>query len=270
VKNSLDSPDICVVILSCDKYSDLWPLFFELFFRCWPDCPFSIYLFANRKIYSDTRVKTILSGEDPDWSTSVEVCLRQIEHRHVMLFFDDVMLDKPVESEKISRLVDFVNREDPAYLRFRRFPRPEQRLDQHFGRCVTDGLYRTSVFAIWKREVLIELLCKGESAWMFELKSVSRALQFPDFFGVYEEYFSYIHGVEKGLWIRGAFNRLRRLGCQPDVTRRALMSDAQHRKYIQSNFKTFIFNRTPSKLKPTLIKLSSSIRKLIGKRDSDV
>lgn len=263
---STDRPDICIVVLSCDKYSDLWPSFFELFFRFWPGCPFPIYLYSNRKTFCDPRVKSILSGDDPDWSTSIKVCLEQIGHRHVWMFFDDVMIDQPVDEAKISRLVDFVGREDPAYLRFRRFPRPEERLDRDFGRCVESSLYRTSVFAIWRREVLVELLRSGESAWTFEHESVGRSRRFHDFYGVYDEYFSYIHGVEKGVWIRAAVTALRRLGCIPDISQRALMSDVQHRVYLRASLKTFIFNRTPSRFKSTLLKLSSGSKKLIGKK----
>lgn len=267
MRPSLGGPDICIVVLSCDKYSDLWGPFFELFFRFWPNCPFQIYLFANRKEISDTRIKSVLSGDDPDWSTSVKTCLEKIGHRHVWLFFDDVMLSEEVDQTKISRLTDFVVREDPAYLRFRRFPKPEVKLDRDFGRCVESSLYRTSIFAIWKRENLIDLLRNGESAWTFEHESVDRACKFPDFYGVYEDYFSYIHGVEKGLWIRPAIEQLLNLGCKPDISRRAIMSNAQHRKYIASSIKTYIFNRTPSGLKPVLLQLASRVKNLFGKNE---
>ncbi|MFA5041148.1 MAG: hypothetical protein WC464_05905, partial [Bdellovibrionales bacterium] len=160
------TPDIGIVVLSCDKYSDLWPVFFELFFRFWPDCPFPVYLFANRQSFADQRVHTVLSGDDPDWSSSVKACLRQINHRYVWLFFDDVMLDRPVQAAKISRLVDFVVDKDPSYLRFRRFPKPDTRKSRDFGRCEEKSLYRTSVLAIWKRDVLLDLLREGESAWV--------------------------------------------------------------------------------------------------------
>ena len=35
-----------ILIVSCDKYSDLWDPFFKLFFKFWPDCPFNIYLLS--------------------------------------------------------------------------------------------------------------------------------------------------------------------------------------------------------------------------------
>ena len=257
-------PDIGIVVLSCDKYSDLWPVFFELFFRAWPDCPFPIYLFANRETYPDQRVKTVLSIDDPDWSTSTKKCLRQITHRHVWLLFDDVFLDREVQAKKINLLLNFLHSEDPSYLRFRRFPRPDRRTSLHFGECKAGSTYRTSLLGIWKREVLLDLLKEGESAWTFEHNGLARSSKYSDFYGVYEEYLSYIHAVERGLWSRKAVTRIHRLGCKIDMERRQMMSKVQHRKYQKTLIRTFIFNRTPSRFKPLLFKLAALSRQVAG------
>jgi hypothetical protein len=258
-------PDICIVVLSCDKYGDLWPLFFRLFFRFWPDCQYPVYLFANRQSYDgDSRVRTVLSGDDPDWSTSVMTCLRQLKHKHVWLFFDDEFLDKQIYPDKINRLSNFIADKNPSYLRFRKFPKPDKRISRYFGRCRENTLYRTSVFAIWKREVLLDLMHEGESAWDFERNSVSRSDKYPDFYGVYEEYLSYIHGVERGVWSRKAVEKIRRLGLEPDLARRPEMSLTQHRQFQKACLRTYIFNRAPSRLKPVLIKLAALSRRIIG------
>ena len=36
--------DSAILILSCDKFSDLWKPFFDLFWKYWPDCPYNVYL----------------------------------------------------------------------------------------------------------------------------------------------------------------------------------------------------------------------------------
>ncbi len=259
----MNPADLAVVVLSCDKYSDLWRPFFELFFRHWSDCPFPVVLFANQATYDDPRVTTVLSGIDPDWSTSVKRCLAQVPQRHVCLFFDDVFLDQPVRVVHIKRLTDWVATQDPDYLRFRRFPKPDQRLNADFGLCVAGRPYRTSVFGIWKREVLMDLMREGESAWDFEHRSVARSAKYSKFHGVYEEYFSYIHGVEKGLWIRSAVQQLTALGCAPDTARRAIMSPAQHRGYLMAYLRTYFFNRTPGPLKSTLLRMGAFRRKIV-------
>ncbi len=258
-------PDIGIVVLSCDKYSDLWPVFFELFFRFWPACPYPVYLFANKKTHNDPRVRTILSGDDPDWSSSVKACLDQIGHRYVWLFFDDVFLSRPVQADKITRLIDFIADKDPAYLRFRRFPRPDAKISRDFGRCGEKSLYRTSVLAIWRRDVLLDLLRAGESAWDFEHNTLGRAEKYPDFYGVYDDYLPHIHAVERGLWTRAAAAAVRRLGVAVDETRRSIMSNAQHRQFLKASVRTYIFNRTPGGLKPVLLSLARLSRKIVGR-----
>ena len=51
-----------VLILSCDKYADIWTTFFAFFFKYWPDCPFTIYLASNEKQFEHDRVVTIRKG----------------------------------------------------------------------------------------------------------------------------------------------------------------------------------------------------------------
>lgn len=36
--------DCTIVVSTCDAYRDLWPAFFALFKRYWPDCPYKIVL----------------------------------------------------------------------------------------------------------------------------------------------------------------------------------------------------------------------------------
>lgn len=38
---------IAVLIVSCDKYSDLWDPFLRAFDRYWPDCPFTVSLLSS-------------------------------------------------------------------------------------------------------------------------------------------------------------------------------------------------------------------------------
>jgi hypothetical protein len=252
--------DIAVVVLSCDRYRDLWPPFFELFFRHWHGCRYPIYLFANEASYPDERVRTIQSGTDHTWSDSIKRCLEKLTHRHVWLLFDDVFLAQPVEEGKLALLEAFVAARDPDYLRFRKYPRPDERIDRYFGRCREGVLYRTSILAIWKRVTLVELLDGRENAWEFEHSSVGRSTSYPGFYGVYDEYLHHVHGVEKGVWTRDAVSRLRRMAIEPDLSSRPQMNDAQHAAYCRSVFRTMIFNRTPSLLKPVLVQGSRLLR----------
>jgi hypothetical protein len=256
--------DMAVVVLSCDSYADLWPPFFETFFASWKDYSFPLYLRANKKTFDDRRVTTLLSGEDPDWSTSIRASLMQIDHEYVFLVSDDVFFDRPVDWAKMDRLLSFVDAKRPSYLRFRPIPKPDERCDRYFGRFQENTLYRTSVFGIWKRQVLVDLLAPGESAWQFEHNSPARAAHLPDFFGVYEDYFSYIHGIEKGIWIPSAVEALRARGIFPDLEKRKQMSQEAYHRHRSAMQREKIFNAAPAFVRPMLIAAKRRMTRLRG------
>ena len=62
-----------ILVVSCDQYADVWPAFFELFFRHWPDCPGSVHLGTNFKAYDDPRVRMLRVGRDVTWAASVSI-----------------------------------------------------------------------------------------------------------------------------------------------------------------------------------------------------
>jgi len=254
---------VSIVVLSCDKYKDLWDPFFNLFFKFWPRCEFPVYLFSNTKVYKNDRVQTILSGEDQDWSSSIKKCLKQIDSEYVWVFFDDVFLTEHVECSKISRLLSFLESHNPNYLRFRVYPRPDKKHSDFFGICGEEALYRTSIFSIWKKQIFMNLLIDGETAWQFESESIERASKYSRFYGVYENYLTYEHGVERGLWIRSAYKKLTKLGVYVDIKSRPLMSNQQHLRHLFLKAKTFIFDRSPNNLKPYLYLMSSFARKIV-------
>lgn len=261
----ISNKSIAVVVLSCDKYSDLWKPFFYSFLKFWPGIECPIYLFSNTKSYQsdDARIKTVLSGNDKDWSSSILRCLRQVEEDYLVLFFDDVFLSKRVDEKKFYGLLEEALNFNFEYLRFRPVPLPDTEISQQIGRIHEGTLYRSSVFAVWRRDVLMDLLKEGESAWQFEIVGSERTRKYRNFFGVYTDYFDYIHGVEKGMWYPQAMLQLIKLGIPVDVNARKSLSTLQS---LQSRFRLLrasILNMSPPHLRPKMMKLSQLIREKV-------
>jgi len=85
----MSKPSVGVLVLSCDKYVDIWHAFFTLFFRYWPDCPFPVYLLSNFKSFDHPHVKPILVGEDETWSISVSKALKKFPHDIALITLED-------------------------------------------------------------------------------------------------------------------------------------------------------------------------------------
>ena len=76
VAKSHSFDDLAILVVSCDKYSELWDNFFNLMYKNWPSLKDSesnvpIYLIANSKKFSDSRVQTIQIPNEISWSDNV-------------------------------------------------------------------------------------------------------------------------------------------------------------------------------------------------------
>jgi len=174
--------DIAVVIISCDKYADLWKPFFTLFFRYWSDCPFPVYLVANHLCYENPRVITITVGDDHDWSSSMRKALESIQSGFPIILLEDYLLTAAVHTDTILEYAQYMNDKRAACLQL--FPRfspivgPVVQSDDHpdIGYIDRGAPYRVSLqAAIWDKQALDALLQDGESPWEFETKGTVRS-----------------------------------------------------------------------------------------------
>jgi len=209
---------LAVLVNSCDKYADIWPIFFQLFFKYWPDCPYPVYLGSNEKTYDDTRVTTICVGPDNNWADSAKAMVAKLPTENLLWFLDDYFLWGPVPTERVADLyVRFLKRK-ANYLRMR----PSGGSDR-LKRVVDDELiellpgvgYRTSLDnAFWRREALLNLLKPGESPWEMEFHGSRRSDQLSGFYATRNTVFHRTNGLERGKWLRYNLPLLAREGME--------------------------------------------------------
>lgn len=263
----LKNTDVAVLVISCDKYSDLWPVYFNTFFEYWSDLPYPVYLGANTMTYESDRVKTLHSVEDTDWSSSLRRILEQLPHKYVFLLFEDAFFKKSVKTDWFRELVNWAIVNDVSYFRFRPSPPPDIPVDDVKGQLSEYALYRTSLFlSLWKKEVLLNCLVDGETAWEFELKGHLRSAMYPDFYSTSKPLFSYIHGVEKGVWHRSAVRQLNRLGQHPNLSVRPMMSYFKTILWRISLIKSLILQLFPVKHQSLVLSLADKFYRFLGFR----
>jgi len=203
------SADCALLVLSCDPYSDLWPPFFTLLERYWPDCPFPLYLGAGAATFNSPAVTMLRSNAGRDWSQCVMEYLDQLPQRQVLVMLDDFFLRRRVNTSAILRCLAFSQARLATQVRLVARPGPTDPLpeDDLIGECAAGSPYRLSTqAAIWDRATLRALLCAGESIWEFEHNGNARVTaQAGGFYSVrrpvlpYEGWFAH-HVVEKGRW----------------------------------------------------------------------
>ncbi len=160
----------CVLISSCDKYSDLWDPFFHFFEKHWPACPYPVYLATNHKTYQRKQVQQVFSGLNGTWSEETQLVLNQLPYNYIIYLQDDYFILKPVDQRMVDRLLEKIKQHNAAYLRLFPAPGPDAAFnDEELGLISNDAPYRSSLQgAIWQKEAFVALLDKKENQWQFE------------------------------------------------------------------------------------------------------
>ena len=260
-------PSLAIVVMSCDRYADLWAPFFEMFFRHWRDCPCPVYLVANEAASPDPRVTVLRAGPDEGWSATLKRCLAQLPADNVFTMIDDAFLVEPIHTAEFMRWYAWFIARDAHYLRLRAAPPPDVRVDGEVGEIVPGSMYRTSaVFAFWRRKTLFGLLDERENAWQFELDGVARADRIRGFYGVYRSRISYVHGVDRGRWFPWAVARLRAAGVKVDTTARPMMTAGQALRFVTNLPKAVVMSRISSSWRSRLIRWKRAARHAMRER----
>jgi len=195
---------IPLVVLSCDKYADLWKGFFHQWKKFMP-IPLHIYLITNYKDFElkdDLKVEVINTGEDPDWSTSLIFGLNQIKEDKIFLILEDLFISESINPQEFLEMFDFCRSQDAQHIKYLANPLGELRVENFLK--YTPGMpYLVSVCGLWDREYLLSLLIPGESPWDFEVNASYRARYSAErFYSPTKPLLKYKNMVEKGAWIK--------------------------------------------------------------------
>lgn len=256
-----------IVVASCDKYSDLWAPLFGQFFKHWPDCPYPVYLVANHQRFDHPKVITLNAGDDLDWSTTIARSIAGLQHTHLLFWIDDAFLSADVDTKKVNALFSLAKEKKANFLRMRPNPKPSVWLDNGLGVLSREAAYRVSLFAtLWDVEMLQTILRPGESAWQFELNGTERSRNFDGFYSTDKEIFSYLHGVERGVWILPAAKQLQKMGYKIDEVRRPVMSVKANLGLRYRIFKSQVLHMIPENQRDNALRVMRRVYELVGLR----
>jgi len=232
--------NIALLILSCDNYADIWPIFFSQFERNWPDCPFDKYISTNFLSAGSDSFTDIKVGQDQSWSDGVMKALTQIKdtYEYALITLEDLILTEKIDNPEFLSMVSMFLSSNGNYLKFIRKPKPTHKFNKYFGEIKPGSLYRpTCVYALWKIETLLELLDRNEDAWQFERFGAIRSDRYNGFYVVYKDFFKISNTVIKGKWVPSEKRKIEKEGYQIKKSRKALTQP----EVIKLAFRTFMF-----------------------------
>lgn len=219
--------DFAILVLSCDKYSHVWPAFFQAFRKYFPDCPWPVYLGSNTVEYRADGVKTLLTGDDPDWSTSYLRILKQIPEKRIFVILEDLLLASPMDSMAMKEAVGFMTQNRARHIKyFKPLPADRDLPGEPFGEYASGRPYRVSVVGFWDKEYLMSLLIPGESPWNFEIMGSYRASYTSGFYAMKKTLCEFANLIEKGRWYPSAVTWARKEGLDIGFDKRPMLSGA--------------------------------------------
>lgn len=164
-----------MLILSCDKFSDLWDGHVELLDKNWPDRDMDTYIVTDcntEKTYKN--VKIISAGKEKEWSERLKFALKYVNTEYVFITLDDYFLTQKVINRKIKCLIELMQEKNIDYMRL--FLRPkcpksaEMRDYKNIYWINTNDRYSVNLYAgIWKKRFLENTVRKPKNAWQFEV-----------------------------------------------------------------------------------------------------
>ena len=252
--------DISILITSCDKFHDTWEIVTQSFIDYWPDCPFDIFLMTNELSFSSSKIKNIKIGKDESWSLNLKNALAKINSKYVLIWLDDVFLSQKVDNHDFELIEKFISKNSINFLRLRSTPGPSK-WNGNFGEIYQNALfYRVSIFAsIWDINTINDLLNDNESAWDFEIKGSIRSAKYNNFYCIRKEPFTYVHGIEKGLWKLDALNWLKNREIDVDLKYRRSMTNEEAKQFRSSKWKNLFLNLLPLKYRYDFLNLYQKI-----------
>lgn len=242
-----------VLVVSCDRYSDLWAPFFALFKRFWPDCPFKVYLLSNDMRAEFDGVENILSGQDISWSDNLIKAIDAINEEYVLLFIDDLFLCAPVDTNGVLQVFGWINSHKPNCVRMNCYAdslpvenKPDKPFNSLVG-MVSPGMnYRVStVLTVWKTGFLRSMLLCAENAWEFEINGTRRSDRFDGFFSTWRNYFPVVNCVIRGKWRKGALRKISALGVSIPADKRAVMSHTEELALYLKERRSYVLSLIP-------------------------
>ena len=240
---------IPLLVVSCDKYSDLWLPFFSLFWKRWGDCPYSVFLGSNEKTYNHASVNPIKIGIDTTWAGNLVRMLDSLNASYVLLFLDDFLIQQPVNTPLVEKLVSIAIENEIGCLRLGDsslfHPARQAFLRNRVGQTLSSALslpvpdfpdlgiitpgtpYRVSTqVGVWRTETLRHLLLPRFNIWQFEEIGTQLSVTLPDqFWSVRKPAIVYDHGVEKGKWKPEGVAICREAGVKLDIEARSAFTE---------------------------------------------
>ncbi len=180
--------EYAVMVLSCDSYKDVWPIFIKQFKKYWKEFEGTFFFNTetDRSLKDDTLQITFPDktyDTRKNWAGRFKDCLKQIEEEYVLVLLDDFVFTGQIDAAEIDKCLTIMKGDHSiACFNFRCIPGPFD--GEILGKYVLANKkaeFRINLqAALWKKSFLMKFIRKHENPWQFETWGSIRSRRFKD------------------------------------------------------------------------------------------
>lgn len=213
-----------ILVLSCDKDTDIFEAFHHCIEKYWPEHPEIIYATETVK---NPYYKTISKNYPLNkWTRRIRETLAEIDEKKLLVMVDDYFIRKPVDLERIKYAEEHL-RGNIAHLNFEKAYDPNDVLTALDGFKMRQhgSMYEVSMMCgIWDRDKFIKVLDRDCDPWTIELEQQNKGFDYYINSGDYiidGGYVTFKHfALKKGKWCREIIPFFEKEGITMDYSKR--------------------------------------------------
>ena len=214
-----------------DSYSDIWPIFFDMFTLYWPNFEGIIYLTTELKTYSHDKLKIVCTkvGKRNDYGKYIRDGLEKIDSNWIMYFPVDCIFMGEVDINRLDRYLRFFKEKnlDSFSLIHQSYRETIQTEERGVSMVIppTENMFSTQI-AFWKKSTFYQLILPHENPWSAEWYGTQRAnkmkikLANPTTEEDNPLHYDLQGCLGKGKWLKNAIEHLNKLNYEVDFDRR--------------------------------------------------
>ena len=243
-----------IFVSSADSYHDIWPVFFDLFKKHWPEYDGIIYLNTEEKVYhhEGLNIHCTQVGKLGSFGKVFRAGLDQIDSDHLLLIMIDYLFMGKVNDKNVCHFYNcFIALGwDSLYLTHSNYRELTATSFENIVKvCPPSPHIFGYQIAFWKKEMLYKMALPHENPWTSEWYGSSRANKMKIQSGCLSENAEAPilydpHGcLDKGKWLYSAIEYLQKNDYVIDFKKRGIHEEMPHK--FREKLKTkWIFFKT--------------------------
>lgn len=218
-----------LLVLSCDKNTDIFDAFRHCLEKYWKDHPDVIYAMETKQ---NPYYKTICHEADISvWTKRIRATLEDIDDDQILLIMDDFFIRQPVDTKRIEYLSTKLSG-NIAHFCF------EKSYDPNDAETDIEGMKRRqhgSMYEVclncglWQKDKLIDVLSRDTNPWDIEINQDNRGYDYYINSGDYIVDWGYVTWVPTGLfrgkWCRNIIPFFESEGIEMDYSKRGFYGE---------------------------------------------